>query len=60
VPAGIWLAVRLIPAALLAEFRDAATRRERPRTWTAAIAIVALWLLAGFMLWRLGLAWVRP
>jgi uncharacterized membrane protein YkvA (DUF1232 family) len=56
VPAGIWLAVRLIPAELLAEFRAAASARERPRSVVAAIAIAAVWvLLAGLLGWL----WLR-
>jgi uncharacterized membrane protein YkvA (DUF1232 family) len=56
VPAGIWLAVRLIPAELMAEFRTAATARERPRSVAGAIAIAGLWLaLGGLMAWL----WLR-
>lgn len=52
VPAGIWLAWRLIPAPLMAEFRDAAATRERPRSPAAAALVVALWIgLAGLALW---------
>ncbi len=47
VPAGIWLAVRLIPADLLAQFRAAAAARERPRSLVGAALIMALWLAAG-------------
>ena len=46
VPAGIWLAVRLVPRALLAEFRAAAEQGDRPRSF------VALWLAAcGAAVW---------
>jgi uncharacterized membrane protein YkvA (DUF1232 family) len=56
VPAGIWLAVRLIPAALLAEFRAAAMARERPRSLAGAAMVAAVWLaLAGVGAWL----WVR-
>lgn len=52
VPAGIWLAVRLIPAALLEEFRSAATARERPRSPVGAVVVVAVWLaLGGLLAW---------
>jgi uncharacterized membrane protein YkvA (DUF1232 family) len=44
VPAGIWLAVRLIPAGLLEEFRAAAMARERPRSLAGAAAVAAVWL----------------
>ena len=47
VPAGIWLVIRLIPAPLMAEFREEATRRsERPASNVAAGVIAALWALA--------------
>jgi uncharacterized membrane protein YkvA (DUF1232 family) len=53
VPAGIWLVVRLIPAPLMAEFRERATRRaERPRSYVAAGVIAAIWIAgAGAMIW---------
>ena len=56
VPAGIWLAQRTIPPALLAEFRARAASRDRPRSRVAAVLIVALWLAAaGLILWL----WLR-
>ena len=56
VPAGIWLAVRLIPPDLLAEFRAAAMSRTRPRSLAGAIAIGVVWLaLAGLLAWL----WLR-
>ena len=51
VPCGIWLVVRLIPAPLMAEFRnEAAKRGERPVSYVAASLIALLWLAfaAGF------------
>ena len=53
VPTGIWLAIRLIPAPLLAEFREKASQRlAAPRSPAAAIFIVFLWLaFAGIALW---------
>lgn len=42
VPLGIWLAVRLVPSALMAEFRAAAVARP-PVSRAGAAAIVALW-----------------
>ena len=45
VPLGILLAVRLIPPALMAEFRLAAQARDaRPRSILAAAAIILIWL----------------
>jgi hypothetical protein len=57
VPAGLWLAVRLIPPPLMAEFRaGAAALAERPVSRTAAAAMVAIWLaaLAALAWWLLG------
>jgi uncharacterized membrane protein YkvA (DUF1232 family) len=51
VPLGIMLAVRLIPPALMAEFRAEAARREAlPTSRAAAAGIVALWLAAAALL----------
>lgn len=44
VPLGIWLALRLIPPDLMAEFRATATERAKPSSYWAASAIVMLWL----------------
>ena len=52
VPAGIWLAVRLIPAGLLEELRAAAVARGRPRSLAGAAAVAAVWFaLAGLAGW---------
>jgi uncharacterized membrane protein YkvA (DUF1232 family) len=49
VPLGIMLAVRLIPADLMAEFRDAATERgQLPAHWVGAAVIIAIWVV-GFV-----------
>jgi uncharacterized membrane protein YkvA (DUF1232 family) len=56
VPAGIWLAIRLVPAKLLAEFRAAAAARERPASLTGAAVIAAIWLVLGGALAWLWLA----
>ena len=43
VPLGIMLAVRLIPADLMAGFRDAASERGRlPARWAGAAAVVVI------------------
>lgn len=45
VPLGVWLVLRMIPAGLLAEYRqDAARQAERPISRSAAVAIAAIWL----------------
>lgn len=45
VPAGILLAVRLIPEPLMAEFRaEAAKRNEKPSSRTGVITIVIIWI----------------
>jgi uncharacterized membrane protein YkvA (DUF1232 family) len=53
VPLGISLAIRLIPADVLAECRErAAEMVDRPTSWVAAGVIVAIWLLiAGWVAW---------
>ena len=45
VPLGIMLAIRLVPAALMAEFRaEASTRAERPTSRAGLAVILAIWL----------------
>lgn len=46
VPAGIWLVIRLIPPQVMAEHRErAAAARDRPVSRTAAIVVVAVWVI---------------
>lgn len=45
VPAGIWLAIRLVPPTVMAEHRAAAANIARQRSWAGAAAIIAIWLL---------------
>ncbi|MBK1662447.1 YkvA family protein [Paracraurococcus ruber] len=54
-PLAMLLAIRLIPAPLMAEYRaQAAAAQARPSSRAGAAAIVALWLLAaGLLLWWL-------
>lgn len=56
VPVGIWIAVRLIPAPLLAAFRAAAADRSRPTSRAAAGVVIGLWVLStvlvGAWIWR--------
>jgi len=57
VPAGIWLAVRMIPAELLGEFRTAAEARDRPRSLVGAAFIGLVWIAAVSLI---GWLWLRP
>jgi hypothetical protein len=44
-PVAIFLVVKMIPAPLMAEFREEAQRRaERPVSRTGALLIVAIWI----------------
>ena len=57
-PLGIALALRLVPAPVLADARAKAQAvLARPRNWLAGALIVGLWLLlaiwAGWALWRM-------
>ena len=50
VPLGIWLILKIIPPPVLAECREksaAAMGEGKPINWTAAIVIVAIWILLG-------------
>ena len=53
VPVGIWIAVRLMPAELMDEFRAAAEKVEaRPKSRAGALLVVAVWLVAaGLLTW---------
>lgn len=60
VPAGIALAVWLIPASIMADLRTQSASRERPRSTTGLIAIVFAWTSAltfgAWLGWRLWIA----
>ena len=55
-PLGIWLAVRLIPPVLMAEFRMRAQAQERPAGRAGAAAVVTIWvggaIALGWLLWK--------
>src|ERR687896_337903 len=55
VPLGILLAVKLVPPALMAEFRARARTAPRPGGRAGAAVIIGLWLVAavgvGWLLW---------
>jgi uncharacterized membrane protein YkvA (DUF1232 family) len=50
VPLGIVLAVRLVPAELMTEFREEAARRVKPVSRVGLVFIVAVWLTAALLL----------
>ncbi len=52
VPAGIWLALRLIDPALIAELRERAEAEDRPASPLGAAMVVLAWFAA-----LIGLAW---
>jgi uncharacterized membrane protein YkvA (DUF1232 family) len=62
-PLGVWLAVKLVPEAVWQDCRAraASVSDEPPRSRTAAVIIVLVWLLAGLLvtLWLLRLAGMR-
>ncbi|URD53394.1 YkvA family protein [Chroococcidiopsis sp. CCNUC1] len=47
VPLGIALAIKMIPADVMAEYRERARslQRQKPTNWLAAAVIVSIWLL---------------
>ncbi|MGX5831337.1 YkvA family protein [Mesorhizobium sp. 43Arga] len=50
VPLGIMLAVKLVPADLMQEFRDEATRQAKPVSRAGMAFVVAVWIVAALML----------
>ena len=54
VPAGVWLALRLIPPALKDALREeAATLAARPVSRAGLAMVVAIWLALAFLAWRI-------
>lgn len=52
IPAGLWLALKLVPPDLMAEFRAAAEARGLPASRGGAAVVIALWLAcAAAILW---------
>lgn len=48
VPLGIWLAVRLVPPALMQDFRSEALRQGRmPASRAGAVLVIAIWTAVG-------------
>ena len=52
VPAGIWLAVRLIPADVLAELRKQSLERSRSVSWAGLAVVMLVWAAGLFALWQ--------
>jgi uncharacterized membrane protein YkvA (DUF1232 family) len=49
IPLGVLVAVKLIPADIMAQCREQARQElaeERPANWLAAVVILGLWLIA--------------
>src|ERR1700742_3210623 len=60
VPLGIWLVVSLIPSDVMAECRAKAIEAgQRPRSRTAAIVIIAIWIVAAAVLGWIGFSYWR-
>lgn len=51
VPAGIWLAVRMIPAAVFEDLRRRAIDEERPASRAGMVLVLTVWLAAGMAAW---------
>ena len=56
-PVFIWLTLKLVPDAVVAESRTAAqawleTHRAKPRNFIAAAIIIALWMGLAWLLWQ--------
>lgn len=56
-PIGIWLAIKLVPAPVVAECRLQAqawldAHKPKPQNYFAAAVFVALWIFAAWLLWR--------
>lgn len=53
-PLGIWLSIRLLPDAVVQEYREKARQQllERKPNYTMAAVIVILWLLFGYWLYQ--------
>jgi uncharacterized membrane protein YkvA (DUF1232 family) len=55
-PLGIYLSLKMVPETVLADCREKASSQEKlPRSWSAAVVIVLLWITAVIALGKLGL-----
>jgi uncharacterized membrane protein YkvA (DUF1232 family) len=57
VPAGIWLAIRLVPPDILADLRAEAQERQRPISWIGLAIVVTVWLAICAAVW---VCWIAP
>jgi uncharacterized membrane protein YkvA (DUF1232 family) len=58
VPLGIWLVVSLVPGDVMAECRARADAAGmRPASRAGMIAIIAVWIVVGLILVRIGYVW---
>jgi len=56
-PVGIWIALKLVPAPVMAESREQAqawldARKPKPQNVIAAVVVVLLWIALAWLLWR--------
>ena len=52
VPAGVWLAMRFIPAPVVERLRrDAALLAEKPVSRAGLVMVIAIWALAALAIW---------
>lgn len=52
-PAGIWLALRLIPLELAKDLAGRAREyKALPRSWPMAMAFVVIWITGAWLVWR--------
>ena len=54
IPAGLWLLVKMLPPGLIEEHRaTASAAARRPASAVGALIVVAIWILAALLVWRL-------
>ena len=61
VPVGVWLLLKMIPRDVLEECRAQSRERleqglSKPRSLAGLVAVIAIWSLGAWMLWRLAFA----
>jgi uncharacterized membrane protein YkvA (DUF1232 family) len=49
VPAGIWMALKLIPEPLMAELRSLAEESARPASRSGVVVVLTLWIVSGLL-----------